>query len=51
MPAILRFEFMIRALAGGAIAKLVKTLGPVVGMFLVLRPFSLIADTLSHEHR
>ncbi len=48
MPAILQFEFMIRALAGGAI---VGALGPVLGMFLVLRRFSLIADTLSHEHR
>jgi zinc transport system permease protein len=45
MPAILQFEFMIRALAGGAI---VGALGPVLGMFLVLRRFSLIADTLSH---
>ena len=45
MPAILQFEFMIRALIGGAI---VGALGPVLGMFLVLRRFSLIADTLSH---
>jgi zinc transport system permease protein len=45
MPAILQFEFMIRALAGGAI---VGALGPVLGMFLVLRRLSLIADTLSH---
>ena len=45
MPAILQFEFMIRALAGGAI---VGALGPLLGMFLVLRRFSLIADTLSH---
>jgi zinc transport system permease protein len=36
---------MIRALAGGAI---VGALGPLLGMFLVLRRFSLIADTLSH---
>ena len=45
MPAILQFEFMVRALVGGAI---VGALGPVLGMFLVLRRFSLIADTLSH---
>jgi zinc transport system permease protein len=45
MPAILQFEFMIRALAGGAI---VGALGPVLGMFLVLRRLSLTADTLSH---
>jgi len=45
MPAILQFEFMVRALIGGAI---VGALGPILGMFLVLRRFSLIADTLSH---
>ncbi|MEE8518103.1 MAG: metal ABC transporter permease [Dehalococcoidia bacterium] len=45
MPAILQYEFMVRALIGGVI---VGTLGPVLGMFLVLRRFSLIADTLSH---
>ena len=45
MPAIFQFEFMVRALAGGAI---VGALGPALGMFLVLRRFSLIADTLSH---
>ncbi len=51
MPAILQFEFMIRVLAGGAIAKIVEPLGPVLGMFLVLRRRSLIADTPSREHR
>jgi zinc transport system permease protein len=45
MPAILQYEFMVRALIGGA---MVGALGPVLGMFLVLRRFSLIADTLSH---
>jgi zinc transport system permease protein len=45
MPAILQFDFMIRALIGGV---MVGALGPVLGMFLVLRRFSLIADTLSH---
>jgi zinc transport system permease protein len=45
MPTILQYEFMIRALLGGLI---VGTLGPALGMFLVLRRFSLIADTLSH---
>jgi zinc transport system permease protein len=45
MPAILQFEFMVRALIGGAI---VGALGPALGTFLVLRRFSLIADTLSH---
>ena len=45
MPSILQFDFMVRALIGGTI---VGALGPVLGMFLVLRRFSLIADTLSH---
>jgi zinc transport system permease protein len=45
MPAILQFDFMVRALIGGV---MVGALGPVLGMFLVLRRFSLIADTLSH---
>ena len=45
MPAILQYEFMLRALAGGT---LVGVLGPVLGMFIVLRRFSLIADTLAH---
>ncbi|MCY4108340.1 MAG: metal ABC transporter permease [Chloroflexi bacterium] len=45
MPAILQYEFMLRALAGGT---LVGVLGPMLGMFIVLRRFSLIADTLAH---
>jgi zinc transport system permease protein len=45
MPAIFQFEFMVRALVGGAI---VGALGPALGTFLVLRRFSLIADTLAH---
>ncbi len=45
MPAILQYEFMLRALAGGV---LVGVLAPVLGMFVVLRRFSLIADTLAH---
>ncbi len=45
MPVILQFEFMVRALIGGVI---VGALAPALGMFLVLRRFSLIADTLSH---
>ena len=45
MPAILQYEFMLRALAGGA---LVGVLAPVLGTFVVLRRLSLIADTLAH---
>ena len=45
MPAILQYEFMIRALAGGV---LVGVLAPILGTFVVLRRFSLIADTLAH---
>lgn len=45
MPAILQYEFMIRALVGGA---LVGILAPVLGVFIVLRRFSLIAETLAH---
>ena len=45
MPAFLQYDFMIRALIGGV---LVGGLAPVLGAFLVLRRFSLIADTLSH---
>lgn len=45
MPALFQYEFMVRALIGGM---LVGALAPVLGTFLVLRRFSLIADTLSH---
>lgn len=45
MPEALQYEFMVRALIGGA---LVGLLAPAIGMFLVLRRFALMADTLSH---
>ena len=45
MPSILQYEFMVRAFAGGA---LVGVLAPTLGIFIVLRRFSLIADTLAH---
>lgn len=45
MPTILQYDFMVRALIGGL---LVGGLAPVLGTFLVLRRFSLLADTLAH---
>jgi len=45
MPEILQYGFMVRALIGAA---LVGGLAPAVGVFLVLRRLSLMADTLSH---
>ena len=45
MPAILEYDFMVRALIGGI---LVGGLAPVLGTFLVLRRFSLLSDTLAH---
>lgn len=45
MPAILEYDFMVRALVGGAV---VGALAPALGVFLFLRRMSLIADTLSH---
>ena len=45
MPAVFEYEFMVRALVGGA---LVGLLAPALGVFLVLRRLSLIGDSLSH---
>lgn len=45
MPSIFDYDFMVRAIIGGA---MVGALAPALGMFLVLRRFALIADTLSH---
>jgi len=45
MPEIFQYGFMVRALIGAAI---VGALAPALGVFLVLRRLSLIADTLSH---
>ena len=45
MPAIFDYDFMVRAFIGAA---LIGGLAPALGMFLVLRRLSLIADSLSH---
>ncbi len=45
MPEIFQYGFMVRALIGAGI---IGALAPALGVFLVLRRLSLIADTLSH---
>lgn len=45
MFEIFQYDFMIRAFAAGLI---VAVIAPLIGIFLVVRRFSLIADTLSH---
>ncbi len=45
MWEIFQYGFMVRALTAGLIIALVA---PVVGIFLVLRRYSLISDTLAH---
>ncbi|MDA1189724.1 MAG: metal ABC transporter permease [Chloroflexi bacterium] len=45
MPEIFTYDFMVRAIIGGA---LVGLLAPALGVFLVLRRLSLIADSLAH---
>ena len=45
MLNILQYSFVIRGLEAGII---VAIIAPLIGIFLVLRRYSLIADTLSH---
>lgn len=45
LPEVLQYGFMQRALLAGI---MVGTIASVIGVFLVLRRLSLIADTLSH---
>lgn len=45
MPDIFHYEFMIRAFAAGLI---VGVVAPAIGIFLVVKRYSLLADTLSH---
>jgi zinc transport system permease protein len=45
MFEIFQYSFMVRAFAAGII---IAAVAPVIGSFLVVRRYSLIADTLSH---
>lgn len=45
MLEIFQFDFMIRAFAAGLA---IAVVAPVIGMFLVVRRYSLLADTLAH---
>src|SRR5205823_406849 len=45
MPDFLQFSFMQRAFAAGAVTAIIC---PLIGVFLVPRRLSLIADTLAH---
>lgn len=45
MLEIFQYDFMIRAFLAGLI---IAIIAPMIGIFLVVRRFSLIADTLSH---
>ncbi|MBF0517693.1 MAG: metal ABC transporter permease [Nitrospirae bacterium] len=45
MPEIFQFDFMLRAFATGAI---LAVIAPVIGIFMVVRRYSLMADTLAH---
>lgn len=45
MGLLLHYDFVVRALEAGL---LIGIIAPLIGIFLVLRRYSLIADTLSH---
>jgi zinc transport system permease protein len=45
MPEIFQYAFMIRAFAAGI---LIALIAPTIGMFLVVRRYSLMSDTLAH---
>jgi ABC-type Mn2+/Zn2+ transport systems, permease components len=45
LPEILQYSFVLRGLIAGSV---VAVIAPLIGIFLVLRRYSLIADTLAH---
>lgn len=45
LPNLFQYDFVLRGLSAGLVVALIA---PVIGSFLVLRRYSLIADTLSH---
>jgi zinc transport system permease protein len=45
MPEIFQYDFMLRAFAAGIA---VAVIAPLIGAFLVVRRYSLMADTLAH---
>ncbi|MBI1730433.1 metal ABC transporter permease [Candidatus Acetothermia bacterium] len=45
MPDLFQYGFILRGLAAGII---IAIIAPLIGIFLVLRRYSLIADTLAH---
>lgn len=45
MPEIFQLDFMLRAFAAGM---LISIIVPLIGVFLVVRRYSLMADTLAH---
>lgn len=45
MISLLQYDFILRGLVAGV---LISLIAPLIGMFLVLRRYSLMADTLAH---
>lgn len=45
MPEIFQLDFMVRAFAAGVLLAIIV---PLIGIFLVVRRYSLMADTLAH---
>ena len=45
MINLFQYDFVVRGLIAGII---IAVVAPIIGIFLVLRRYSLIADTLSH---